>query len=91
MINGLFELVGSLFVLNHCRILYRDKIVRGVSLLSTMYFQAWGIWNIYFYPSLDQIYSFYGGLAITAGNTLWIALISYYIYLENKKINHGNS
>jgi hypothetical protein len=30
-INGLFEIVGGLFVLNHARVLYKDKLVAGVT------------------------------------------------------------
>jgi hypothetical protein len=79
-INGLFELIGSLFIFNHCWTLYKDKIVKGVSILSTVYFFSWGIWNLFFYPSLHQMWSFYGGLAIMAANTLWIAMMVYYKY-----------
>ncbi len=78
IINGLFEFCGGLFILNHCRVLYHDKKVAGVSLLSTIFFQSWGVWNLYYYPHLDQIFSFLGGLLIVSGNTLWIAMMLYY-------------
>jgi hypothetical protein len=77
-INGLFELVGSLFILNHCWTLFCDKIVKGVSLMSTFYFFSWGIWNLFWYPSLGQPYSFYGGIAIMIANVIWIAMMIYY-------------
>ncbi len=77
-INGLFELVGALFILNHCRVLYKDKQVRGVSILSTAFFFLWGVWNVFYYPHLDQRYSFYAGLCITAANTLWIVMLVHY-------------
>lgn len=82
LFNGLFELFGGAFILNHCRALYRDKKVKGVSLLSTCFFTAWGVWNLYYYPHLDQWLSFAGGVAIVLSNALWITLMIYYIELE---------
>lgn len=77
-INGLFEAIGGCLVLNHCRVLYRDKEVKGVSLFSTAVFTSWGFWNLYFYPSLSQWFSFAGGLVIVAANALWLALMVHY-------------
>lgn len=79
VINGLFEFVGGFFILNHARVLYRHKLVKGVSVLSTVFFSSWGIWNLYYYPVLDQWWSFAGGLSITLANLLWISLMFYYI------------
>jgi hypothetical protein len=77
-INGLFEFIGALFILNHCRILFDDKQVRGVSVLSTVFFFAWGLWNIYYYPHLDQMWSFYGGICISLANTLYVGMLIKY-------------
>lgn len=82
LINGIFELCGCLFILNHCRVLYRQKMVRGVSLVSTIFFAAWGFWNLFYYPHLGQWISFAGGIGIVAANTLWIALMIYYLSAE---------
>jgi hypothetical protein len=78
LINGLFELCAGLFILNHCRVLYADKTVRGASRLSTAFFFAWGLWNIYYYPHLEQMWSFVGGLAVVAANCLWLGLMLHY-------------
>ena len=75
LVNGAFEAFGSLFILNHCRALYQSRQADGVSLLSTAFFSAWGFWNIFYYPHLDQMISFYGGLAIASANLVWIYLI----------------
>jgi hypothetical protein len=77
-INGLFEAVGGLLVLNHCRAVVRDKEVKGVSILSTAVFTLWGFWNIYYYPALGQWWSFAGGLVIVLANMLWVALLLRY-------------
>jgi hypothetical protein len=78
LINGAFEMFGGLFVLNHCRALYKDKMVRGVSIVSTIFFLSWGLWNLYYYPHLEQWASFYGGLVIALANVLWISMMIYY-------------
>lgn len=77
-INGSFEALAGLMIGNHCRTLYRDKQVRGVSLLSTCFFAAWGIWNLYYYPHLGQIISFLGGLSVSTANAVWIGMMIYY-------------
>lgn len=81
-INGAFELLAGFFVFNHCRVLYRHKLVKGVSLVSTLFFSSWGFWNLYYYPSLAQWWSFAGGLSIVSANCLWIAMMVYYIKKE---------
>ncbi|HET8688644.1 MAG TPA: hypothetical protein VFM18_18675 [Methanosarcina sp.] len=78
LINGSFELFGGVFILNHCRVLYQDKKVAGVSILSTAFFFAWGVWNLYYYPHLEQWLSFVGGLSIASANLLWVYLLIYY-------------
>ena len=78
LMNGGFELCGGLFILNHCRVLYADKVLKGVSIISTVFFAAWGLWNLYYYPHLDQWASFYGGIVISLANALWIGLMLHY-------------
>lgn len=89
LINGLFELFGGVFILNHCRALYRDKKLKGVSIISTIFFAAWGFWNLFYYPHLDQWISFAGGLLIVSANTLWIGMMLYYARKERKWIDKG--
>jgi len=78
IINGGFEALGGVFVLNHCRVLFAVKRVAGVSILSTMFFTTWGIWNLWYYPSLNQWSSFYGGLVLVITNALYIGLLLKY-------------
>lgn len=78
MMNALFELGGAIAILNHCRVLYKDKVVNGISILSTVFFTLWSVWNIYFYPSLGQWWSFVGGMSIGLANCLWVCLLVKY-------------
>ena len=77
-INGFYELLGGLLILNHCRAVVRDKAVAGVSIVSTALFTTWGVWNLYYYPHLDQWASFTGGIAIVLANALWVGLMLRY-------------
>lgn len=77
-INGMLEVAGGFFALNHCRALYIDKGTRGVSLLSACFFTAWGFWNTHYYTALDQPLSFYGALFLVAANSFYLGMMIYY-------------
>lgn len=81
-VNGLFELLGGLFIMLSCIKLYKDKKVRGVSVIAIIYFTLWGYWNIHYYPHLGQWVSFAGGLCVVTVNTIWLAMMIYYIRKE---------
>lgn len=78
LVNASFELFGGFFIFRNCFFLWRDKLVKGVSVLSTVFFTGWGFWNLYYYPSLGQWVSFLGGLLITLGNVFYVSLMIYY-------------
>lgn len=78
LVNGAFELVGGFALWGNVRRIMRDKAVKGVSPLYTAFFLSWGYWNLYYYPSLDQWWSFWGGLNIVIANTTWLVLMIHY-------------
>lgn len=86
-LNGLFELLGGLFITLSCVKLYKDKKVRGVSFIHVAYFSLWGYWNIHYYPHLGQWISFAGSLAVTLVNTIWLGLLFYYLRRERGEKN----
>ena len=77
-VNGAFEILGAVAIAGHVRRVLKDKMVAGVSILSTCFFASWGFWNLYYYPHLGQWASFAGGIAIVLGNVCWIAGMVYY-------------
>lgn len=77
-INGAFEALAGVAVLNHCLSVLRQKQVKGVSILSTIFFASWGAWNLWYYPSLSQWASFWGGISVFAANLFWIGLMLKY-------------
>jgi hypothetical protein len=76
--NGLFELVGGAMLFRNCWLTYKSKTVKGVSVLTTIFFAGWGLWNLFYYPHLEQWWSFAGGCVIMTANALWIWLMVYY-------------
>jgi len=79
LINGGFELFGSFAIWRNVTGLWKDKEVKGVRLAPMVFFTLWGFWNLYYYPHLDQLFSFSGGLSIVASNVVYVALMAYYI------------
>lgn len=81
VVNGGFEfLAGFVNLLNVWR-LYKDKMVKGYNAWAFVFFTSWGFWNLYYYPSLNQWFSFWGGICICTSNMLWLALA--YRYRNN--------
>jgi hypothetical protein len=78
IVNGLFEAIGGVLLFRNCWFTFKAKTVKGVSIFTTTFFAAWGLWNLYYYPHLEQIWSFAGGCIIVTANVLWIWLMVYY-------------
>jgi hypothetical protein len=79
LINGLFELVGSVAVWGNVHKLLADKAVRGTRWQLMVFFSSWSIWNLYYYPHLGQWLSFVGGVSLMVANVTWTALAAYYM------------
>ena len=89
-INGALEFSGGLLILWNVRKLLKDKMIRGISVGPAVFFDTWGLWNLYYYPSLDQWWSFAGSVVLTAANIWWACLAIYYTRMEqNAKRNEG--
>jgi hypothetical protein len=81
--NAFFEGCGSIFILNHARVLFNQKLVRGVSILSVFFFSCWGIFNIFYYQHLEQQFSWYAGIAVLIANSIYLGMIIHYRSKEN--------
>jgi hypothetical protein len=82
LINGAFELLGGVVLWGNVRRIRQDRKLAGVDWRVSGFFMAWGIWNLYFYPSLHQWLSFTGGLLIVVTNAVWLG---YAIKYRNAK------
>jgi ABC-type transport system involved in cytochrome c biogenesis permease subunit len=84
IINCTFESMGGFFVLASIIKTYKDKKVRGIHWLTTLFFAAWGYWNLFYYPLLGQWASLFGGIFVTLANTVWVSMLVYYTRKEAK-------
>ena len=78
LINCGFELLGGVSGIVNIRQLIKDKEIKGVAWHVTLFFLAWGLWNLYFYSHLDQWLSFIAGIGLTITNLVWLVLLLYY-------------
>ncbi len=74
VINGAFELCGAFFTWRNYFQLRKDKELKGVYWPLIAFMTAWGFWNLLYYPSLDQWFSFFGGAVLMLGNAQWVNL-----------------
>lgn len=78
LINACFEFSGGgLLIINVVKII-QHKGIRGISWIPTFFFSLWGGWNLYYYPSLNQWFSFASGILVFVVNVTWIGLVFYY-------------
>lgn len=77
--NGVFETLAIFFILNHSYTLYQHKEVKGVSILSTIFFLVWSIFNaLYFYSAAGLFWSWLASCFVLAAQILWVSLAIYY-------------
>ena len=84
LINGLFEGSAGILLWWNVRRIWKDKKLRGVSLVPTAVFTAWGFWNLWYYPYLNQTLSFLAGILVVFANTTWVSLAVYYKFFYKK-------
>jgi hypothetical protein len=60
--------------------LISDKQSKGVNISTVMFWALWGAWNLFYYPHLNQWFSFAGGVSVMCANTTWVGMAIYYKY-----------
>ena len=85
VINGTFEILGGILCWLNVLKLYKEKYIAGIYWPVQGFFTVWGFWNLYFYPSLRQWYSFAGGIFLVISYTTWCAMAAYYPKANNPR------
>lgn len=85
--NSIFEGGSGLIMLFNIRRLLQDKIVHGFDWRTMIFFTSIAFWNLYYYPHLDQWFSFVAGISLVITNSIYLYLIIYYILLAKKAEN----
>lgn len=78
LLNAGFELTGAVFTWISVLRVCRDKGYAGIYVPAIVFFFCWGFWNLYFYPSVDAVWSFHAGIPLCLGNLAWVASMLYY-------------
>lgn len=78
IINASFEFIAAFMLARNCWFTYKAKGTKGISIASSVFFALWGYWNIFYYPHLGQMISFYAGIMVTAINSVWVIQMIYY-------------
>ncbi len=74
LINGMFEFIGSGFIWYNVYTLYKDQEIKGVDWPAIIFFILWSIWNLIYYPNLEQYWSFIGSISLIIGDIAWLIL-----------------
>jgi hypothetical protein len=76
--NAVFELGGAVLLSLNIRRILHDKSTTGVSVWPTVWWTAWGIWNLYYYHTLGQQWSWWAGVWVAVANLTWVMLVIWY-------------
>lgn len=76
--NAIFECSGGAFVALNAYDIWKKKAVAGQTLTALSFFTAWGIWNLFYYPSQAQWWSTVGAWGIMLVNFIQIGLVLRY-------------
>ncbi len=55
--------------------LMADKEVKGFDYRVVILTTAWGFWNLFYYPMVGHMFSFYAGIGVVAMNSTWLWLV----------------
>ncbi len=85
VLNALFELTGALLTAMNTRRVIRDKGYAGIYWPAVAFFWAWGAWNLFYYPHLEQWWSFTAGVLLFAANLSWLGALWWYGPVESQR------
>ena len=85
IINGIFRLIVTPFILLSVRKLLKDKQVKGVCWMHISLFAVWGYWGLYYFSSLNQWWSFAGECLVVVANTFYAITLIYYSFSSKYK------
>ena len=77
-INGGYEFFGSIAVWVNVIAIYKDKKYAGVRIAPFVFFTSWSVWNLYYYPHLNQWISLIGGFSIMLANVAYLTMMIKY-------------
>lgn len=77
-VTAAFEVSGGVFLSLNAWDLYKKKAVAGQTLLSTIFFGSWAVWNVYYFAALSQPLAMFGAVTFLPPYVAQIWLILRY-------------
>lgn len=77
-INAVAEVIACIVLLPSIMRAWRLKVVVGVHWLTPAFFWSYGIWNLFYYHSLEQWWSGFAAILLAAQNTVWLLMVILY-------------
>ena len=77
-INAIAEVIACIVLLPSIMTAWRMKVVQGVHWLTPAFFWSYGIWNLFYYHSLEQYWSGLAAILLVAQNTIWLLMVVLY-------------
>lgn len=60
------------------KVTFVDKRIAGIYPSYLVWVVSWGFWNLYYYPSLAQSFSFVAGIGVVTMNIWYLIALLYY-------------
>ena len=83
LINALFEMFGAVVGLFNIRVLLKDREIKGVSFVTLFFFASWGLWNVFYYPTLEQWLSTIAAVFLAGTNMVYLGMAIYFTKKKN--------
>lgn len=78
LVNGIFGVLGGLFIALSIAKLYQEKTVRGVSIVYVAFFTTWSWYQVYFFTTVNFWWSWAGAVGMMTANAIWLCQMVYY-------------
>jgi hypothetical protein len=88
-INAIFEAGTAFAISRNVRAVLKDREVKGVRPSNTLFFLAWGIWNVWFYPANGFTWSWLAGMLVVAANVVWLAQVIRFAPIGTRSVLYG--
>lgn len=73
-VNSIFEFVSAGVIWLSVWQIWKDKGSKGIHWAQAVFFSLESVWNLHYYRSLGQSYSFIAGILVCLGNIAWVWL-----------------
>ena len=85
--NALLEFLGGVFTFQNALRVCRDRGYAGITWTAVAFFATWSAWNTWYYPSLDQTWSWVAAIFMLTANLCWIAVMAWFGPIRRETLN----